>query len=269
MIVDYDAYKDGAPGAAGLDVKRQNLAWVRALSRGCREGAEGGGRLERRSTRRTTRSSSSARRRWPRLGSVPEDQSARRQGCLHQGLDGGAQGGADRGRHGRDLRVSPPGSAGRRSDTPSVALPCRALRAATCGPAGPMGHVVQERPCRQHPTRPAPQPQPEKSNSPIRTRQAGLVEAEVTHVRKLTGFWRWLLVAHDGGHHCAVHQPAVQSALLRRLHAAQHGVLLPPDPVHAALHVPDFPGQRGARRPTGFPGTTWRCSSRRRRSRST
>ena len=28
MIVDYDAYKDGAPGAAGLDVKRQNLAWV-------------------------------------------------------------------------------------------------------------------------------------------------------------------------------------------------------------------------------------------------
>ncbi len=25
--------------------------------------------------------------------------------------------------------------------------------------------------------------------------QAGLVEAEVTYVRKLTGFWRWLLVA--------------------------------------------------------------------------
>jgi TRAP transporter TAXI family solute receptor len=28
MIVGYDAYKDGAPGAAGLDVKRQNMAWV-------------------------------------------------------------------------------------------------------------------------------------------------------------------------------------------------------------------------------------------------
>jgi hypothetical protein len=28
MIVDYDAYKDNAPGAAGLEVKRQNLAWV-------------------------------------------------------------------------------------------------------------------------------------------------------------------------------------------------------------------------------------------------
>lgn len=28
MIVNYDLYKDGAPGAAGLEVKRQNLAWV-------------------------------------------------------------------------------------------------------------------------------------------------------------------------------------------------------------------------------------------------
>jgi TRAP transporter TAXI family solute receptor len=28
MIADYAAYKDNAPGAAGLDVKRQNLAWV-------------------------------------------------------------------------------------------------------------------------------------------------------------------------------------------------------------------------------------------------
>ena len=27
MIVSYDAYKDAAPGAAGLEVKRQNLAW--------------------------------------------------------------------------------------------------------------------------------------------------------------------------------------------------------------------------------------------------
>ena len=26
MIAGYDAYKDGAPGAAGLEVKRQNLA---------------------------------------------------------------------------------------------------------------------------------------------------------------------------------------------------------------------------------------------------
>lgn len=28
MIVNYDAYKDGAPGAKGLDVKNQNLKWV-------------------------------------------------------------------------------------------------------------------------------------------------------------------------------------------------------------------------------------------------
>ena len=28
MIVNYDAYKAGAPGADGLELKRQNLAWV-------------------------------------------------------------------------------------------------------------------------------------------------------------------------------------------------------------------------------------------------
>jgi hypothetical protein len=28
MIADYAAYKDGAPGAAGLELSRQNLAWV-------------------------------------------------------------------------------------------------------------------------------------------------------------------------------------------------------------------------------------------------
>jgi hypothetical protein len=27
-IVNYESYKDGAPGAAGLDVKRQNFTWV-------------------------------------------------------------------------------------------------------------------------------------------------------------------------------------------------------------------------------------------------
>jgi hypothetical protein len=28
MIVNYDLYKDGAPGADGLELKRQNLTWV-------------------------------------------------------------------------------------------------------------------------------------------------------------------------------------------------------------------------------------------------
>jgi hypothetical protein len=28
MIVNYDAYKDGAPGAAGLELKRQILSWA-------------------------------------------------------------------------------------------------------------------------------------------------------------------------------------------------------------------------------------------------
>jgi hypothetical protein len=28
MVVNYNAYKDAAPGASGLEVKRQNLSWV-------------------------------------------------------------------------------------------------------------------------------------------------------------------------------------------------------------------------------------------------
>src|SRR5581483_9648379 len=56
--------------------------------------------------------------------------------------------------------------------------------------------------------------------------------------------------AGDGGHHLPVHQPAVHAAILRRLHAAQYGILLPAHRLHAALHVPHLPGQReGAARP--------------------
>ena len=48
MIVDYDAYKDGAPGAAGLRCQAPEPDVGRSLPRGRREGAQGGGRLERR-----------------------------------------------------------------------------------------------------------------------------------------------------------------------------------------------------------------------------
>ena len=48
-------------------------------------------------------------------------------------------------------------------------------------------------PCRQHPTRPAPAAAAKVEFADPHA-QTGLVEAEVTHVRKLTGFWRWLLV---------------------------------------------------------------------------
>ena len=48
MIVNYDAYKDGAPGAAGLDVKRQNLAWVVPYHEGAVKALKEAERLERR-----------------------------------------------------------------------------------------------------------------------------------------------------------------------------------------------------------------------------
>ena len=46
MIVDYDAYKDAAPGAAGSGGRPPELHLGAALSRGRRAGAERGGRLE-------------------------------------------------------------------------------------------------------------------------------------------------------------------------------------------------------------------------------
>ncbi len=61
---------------------------------------------------------------------------------------------------------------------------------------------------------------------------------------------------HDGRHHRAVHQSAVQPALLRRLHAAQHRILLPAHLLHAAVHVPDLSGKRAGGPPTASPGTT-------------
>ena len=68
MIVNYAAYKDGAPGAAGLELKRQNLAWVLPYHEGDGEGASRKPASGSPSTRRTTRRRSSARRRWPPRG---------------------------------------------------------------------------------------------------------------------------------------------------------------------------------------------------------
>ena len=51
MIVSYDAYKDAAPGAAGLAVERAEPDMGDPLSRGHGEGAEGSRRLEGRARR--------------------------------------------------------------------------------------------------------------------------------------------------------------------------------------------------------------------------
>ena len=54
MITGYDAFKDGAPGAAGLKVDRQNASVGDAGARGRRESDEGGRRSGATRTRPTT-----------------------------------------------------------------------------------------------------------------------------------------------------------------------------------------------------------------------
>ena len=137
MIVDYEDYKDCAPGAAGLAVDRQNFDWVIPTTRD-RQGVQGGRRLD--GGRRISRSWSNARKRWSsRMGRFPQGQSARRQGRVHQGLDGGAQIGPRKGgapRYSTDgaqaaRRVMPLGSAaldlGRASPILSPIRRCRAI----------------------------------------------------------------------------------------------------------------------------------------------
>ena len=94
---------------------------------------------------------------------VPEEQSARRQGGLHQGLDGGAQRRADQDRPGPGVLISRRG-------------------AFELGAQG-------ERRCRP-PKRPARQRDRVRRSA----RAAAPVEAEVTRVRRLAGVWRWLLI---------------------------------------------------------------------------
>ena len=96
MLAGYDAYKDAAPGAAGLALDRQNLDLGAALPRGRRAGAQGGGRLESRARgaqSETPQAPGYARR---RVGRVPEGHPAGRQGRLRQSLADGAQGRARR-----------------------------------------------------------------------------------------------------------------------------------------------------------------------------
>ena len=65
-----------------------------ALPRGSGEGPEGGGRLEGRARGAQPEAPEAPGHAGRRVGRVPEEQPARRQGRLRQGLVGGAQGGA-------------------------------------------------------------------------------------------------------------------------------------------------------------------------------
>ena len=99
------------------------------------------------------------------------------------------------------------------------------------------------------------QPQPQESSSPIRmSRRPGRGRG---HARaQADGLLALAARRHDGRHDRAVHQPAVHAALLRRLHAAQHGVLLPPVLCMLPFTFLHLSGKRARTGSTGFPGTT-------------
>ena len=98
MIVSYDAYKDAAPGAAGLALERQNFAWVipyhegavKALKEAGAWKAEHEAHNQKLLKRQDTLAAA-----WADFlkGNPPDDKAA-----FTKALDGGAQGGADQGR---------------------------------------------------------------------------------------------------------------------------------------------------------------------------
>ena len=221
MIVNYDAYKDAAPGAAGLALDRQNLAWVIPYHEGAVKALKEAGVWKAEHEAHNQKLLKRQDDAGGGLGRLPQDQSARRQGRVHQGLDG------------RRAGPRSPRSAWTRSSMIGASSPGRC---SCSGPAPAPGAPDVQSPMAGGRTAAA------KIEFDDPHAQAGPAEAEVTRVR--TARRRVALAAdrRDRRDHLPVHQPAVHAALLHRLHAAQHRIFLPADSVHAAVHVPDLSG---------------------------
>src|SRR5581483_1740832 len=168
------------------------------LSRGCRAGPRGGRCLEARAPGPQRQAGQASGDAGQGLGRLPEDQPAGRQGCLRQGLDGGAQGRTDRRRHGPGVRIgrrrsgsrAPP--AGRSSAAGGLeAGGGRAAKQAPQRAACKKGRSVSANNA-QSAGPPAAPPAKVEFADPHAT--AGPVEGEVTRVRRLSGVWRWLLI---------------------------------------------------------------------------
>ena len=104
MIVNYDAYKDGAPGAAGLDVKRQNLTWVVPYHEGAVKALKEAGAWNAEHeayNQKLLKRQAALGAAWATFlkGNPPEQQ-----GRLSPRLDGGTQDRTDLGRPGRHLQ---------------------------------------------------------------------------------------------------------------------------------------------------------------------
>ena len=217
-----------APPASTVEAPEPDLG--AALSRGRGEGAQGSRRLEGRARGAQPEARSSARTTlaaaWAAFlkTNPPDDKDAFPKGWMAARKDG-----ADQGRHGPDLRIAAGPALGPRSAThpgePCVChLPDRAASGARAGRRRRAGAARVEF-ADPHAALAAP------------------VEAEVTRVRKLTGVWRWLLIVATAA---TIFLCINQQFTLRffvgftQLNTEYFYLLIA---VHAALHVPDLPGQ--------------------------
>ena len=245
MITGYDAYKDAAPGAAGLAADRQTKKWVVPVHPGAvkalKEAGQWSDEQEAHNNELLKRQDSAG----GGMGRLRQGQPAFGRQGIPRGLDEGPRRGAAEGQHAERVSNSLArllASLQRRRDSAPAHL-----RDNACQPQLP----------------PLPQGRAANgSSSTIRMRSlANLQEAEVTRVRTLR---RRLALGADRRHRGddpALHQPAILAAVLHRLHPAQHRIFLSADRADAAVHVPDLSGNGDARRSIAFPGTTSCCSS--------
>ena len=94
MIVDYAQYKDSAPGADGLEVKRQILNWVLPYHEGAVKALKEAGAWTAEAQKHNDMLIKRQDTMGGRVGGVHQGQSAGREGRLREGMDGGAQDGA-------------------------------------------------------------------------------------------------------------------------------------------------------------------------------
>ena len=161
MIVNYDDYKDGAPGADGLELSRQNFTWQLPYHEGAVKAFQRGRRLEARARGAQQAADRAPGQAGRGVVGVHQDQPARRRRGVPQGLDGGACGGIEEGRLRPRVRVK------------------RGARS---------GHDDERRPT-------GPSQAPAVSDLRSDPHLAAPLDAEVTRVRALRGAWRWLLMA--------------------------------------------------------------------------
>ena len=91
MIVDYAQYKDSAPGADGLEVKRQILNWVLPYHEGAVKALKEAGAWTAEGAEAQRHAGQAAGHDGCRMGGVHQSQPAGREGRLREGVDDGAQ----------------------------------------------------------------------------------------------------------------------------------------------------------------------------------